>query len=459
MTKLVMTAGFIVLTLLSWVLLLRDEQAISVLGSFYPQLGQFLTASRELLLHFGLNSLVSLLFALIVIIMFVGYFWSLRQNIPLKIAIVFAVIFPAVVFFSYPVLSTDVFDYILSDRLAVNLQANVWTTPPSALISPDDPYFRLTSWSSQVNPYGPVNQFFYSLAGLVSKDNFWISLAAHKLLPLIFLYATLIVTYKIMKKYYSQTLSYGIVLLFWNPLLIIETALSAHNDILMIFFILAAVYFWLGKRYFWSGLLLGLAVQVKLIPVVLFVFLLAWLVKTGWRNTFKFSLSFFLINLLALVYLGPAVIPFAQRMLLGSSVYWQSLPQLVHPFFPGEKSLISLIFLIFLIAELYRTYRYNLNPLTTYVETILIYLLFATSVYWNWYVLWILFLLPFLAKSRLVSPLLIFSATSLLAYPLYWLSLRLGPHAAPWQVIIYVFIIGPPLVSFVYEKTHQPVKN
>jgi len=320
------------------------------------------------------------------------------------------------------------------------------------LIPPADPYFQLTSWGSQVNPYGPLNQFFYLLAGLASMNNFWLSLAAHKLLPLTFLLASLVVVSKTLQKYYPQSQSQGIILLFWNPLFILETAGSGHNDILWIFFALAAIYFWLGKKFFISGLLLALAVQVKFIPVILFIFLLASLTSKERQGALQFAGAFITVNILAFLYLGSAVFPFLTRLVLGASIYWQSLPQLVHPLYGQEKIFFTTSFLLLLTSALILVLKQRITPLLGYVVVMFFYLLLLTSVYWNWYILWILFLIPFLGKTRLTRPILIFSATSLLAYPLYWLSLRFGFGSLSWQVIIYLFIALPPLASFFHEK-------
>ena len=89
MTRFLLTVSFVILTLLSWVLLLRDEQAITALGDFSLHLGTTLTSFRQTLLHYGLNSLVSLLFAMCVIIAFGAYFQALRQKISLNQALLF----------------------------------------------------------------------------------------------------------------------------------------------------------------------------------------------------------------------------------------------------------------------------------------------------------------------------------------------------------------------------------
>src|SRR4029078_13188281 len=51
---------------------------------------------------------------------------------------------------------------------------------------------------------------------------------------------------------------------FWNPLLLITTAIGAHNDLLMMVAILAALLLFQRQRWVWGLLALALAAHVKL---------------------------------------------------------------------------------------------------------------------------------------------------------------------------------------------------
>jgi len=62
-----------------------------------------------------------------------------------------------------------------------------------------------------------------------------------------------------------------VLLLFfaWNPLVIMETAVNGHLDIVMVFFMLLSLLFFYKQRYILSGITLAGAVLSKLIPIIL----------------------------------------------------------------------------------------------------------------------------------------------------------------------------------------------
>lgn len=453
-----LTLSYFCFTLLSWILLLRDPGAIAAIGQFYPAIGSTLLSWRLVLLHFGLNTWTSVFFALLALGSFAGYIFALRHPVSARSAVLFATAFSLIALFSYPVLSTDIFDYILSDRVAIQYHQNVWTTPPSAVVPASDSFYSLASWPTRVNPYGPVNQFFYSLAGRLSGNDLIISLLAHKLLVMIFVLAALAITYLILKKHFPSNLSRGIILVFLNPLFILETVGSGHNDILMTFFLLVAIYFWAEKNLFLAGLFLAVSAQVKFIPLLLFPFLFASLRKSP-AKIGQFSAGFLIINLLAILYLGPALGPFIQRIIIGNQVYWQSLAQLVHQVAPDERNLFTLGFLITFGYQFYTVFAGKKNPLVAFVTTLFLYLALFTSVYWNWYILWLLPLLPFIPRNHLSYGVLLFSATALLSYPLYWLSLRFAPANIWLTVVIYLFLVLPPLLVFSYGKFNSKTQT
>lgn len=71
-----------------------------------------------------------------------------------------------------------------------------------------------------------------------------------------------------------------------NPFIILEFSGNLHFEGVMIFFLLGAIYFVLRNNWLWGGVLLGLAVQVKLIPLMLIPFFYK---KLRWQNAIGFS--------------------------------------------------------------------------------------------------------------------------------------------------------------------------
>jgi alpha-1,6-mannosyltransferase len=84
----------------------------------------------------------------------------------------------------------------------------------------------------------------------------------------------------------------------WNPLLLISTALGAHNDVLMLAFTLLALLLSQRERWLLGLIALGLAAHVKLTALLLLPALGVWLVRrAGWRRALAVSGAALLLGL------------------------------------------------------------------------------------------------------------------------------------------------------------------
>lgn len=456
----VLLASFIFYTLLSWVLLFRDNWTLEVLQTkFYPQQAVLIDQIRSFLSAFKLNTVPTLLFFLFILVAFAAYFLALKKVFSPKKVIFFSLVFQIIVFFSYPILSTDVLSYILSDRIAVVYHQNVWTTKPN--VFPNDPYYFLvypiyaaSDWTNQTRIYGPVNQVIYSAVTALSGDDLRVNLAAHKFVVLIFSLATMWLVYKILKDYFPNKLHFALVFIFWNPLFILETVGSGHNDILMIFFILLSYFFFLRKSPVLVALSLVLAASVKstallLVPIYLAVFL-------GQRisSMAKFALVFAGSYLAIFSTMGTNFLTLINRTAYSTTLYWQSLPQQLSTISPVLVRLLTPLFLVYYALQCLRGLLLRkVDPLVLYGQVYLIYLLFTLGAYWNWYSLWVLTAFAFLGWGRLTKVAGAFTLTSALAYPLFWLSLRFNFAHPLWPVIIYLVILSGPVVAYLHDKT------
>ncbi len=437
----------ILYTVISWVLLFRQEETLIVVGQFYPAWAESLPLIRSWLLHHGLNSIVTIFLFLIFGVIFFSYLKLLRQKLSTKKVIILAIFLQVIVFFSYPVLSTDIFDYILTNRLALVHGQNIWQIAPSSY--PNDLFYHLANWQNQTSPYGVVNQAFYALAGQFATNDLLQSVFVYKLLILIFSLATLILLKKILERIVPDKVSWGILLVFANPLFVIETAGSAHNIIITIFFMLLSFSFFVKKNFFFAGIVSALAIHTKFAPIFLTVFMFIYMLKErNFKSIVTFSIPFVVLNLVFFGIIGSGTISYLINILVGKPIYWQSLPQLVHKIYPQENLLFLGIFVLIFLGQMIRVLFRKLDPITGFVETMAAYLLFFTNFYLNWYVLWILIFVPIIAWGRLSKTIILFSATSLLSYPLYMSSLRFSHENPIWTIIIYIFISAVPAVYY-----------
>lgn len=439
--------GFVVL---SWILLFRDERALPVYQALYPAFGVSLSSTRSWLLSSGLNVLPTLAFAGVAVIAFAAYLWSLKSSFSVRTVVKAAVAFQLLAFLSYPVLSTDIFSYMFSDRVQTKYGENVWTVTPNTFA--DDTFAGLADWKDQTKVYGAVNQIVYLPAAYLGNDDVATTLVLYKLTTLVFALGSLALFWKLTSGTKDKVRAVLLQTIFWNPLFVLEMVGNGHNDIIMIFFVLLSILFWKQERWLWAGVALALAVQVKLIPVVLFAYF-AWylLQKKNWDELFRYSGAFVLVNALVFLYMQVNPFLFLERVLYNNSVYWQSLPALVERFWPGSDVPFGLVLVSVGLGLAYLQWVKKLHPIFVSTFALLLYLLFFSSAYWNWYVLWVLVLIPFIKESWLKRTILALSFTSLLAYPLLWLSLRYGFGNPIWPIVTYLWIFGVPVGGWVRE--------
>lgn len=454
----ILVFSFIFYTAISWVILFRDRWTLEVLATkFYPQFADFIWKIQLFLEPFKINTIPTVLFAGFILVSFAAYFLAWQKNYSFRAIVAYGIIFQIIVFFSYPILSTDVLNYILSDRVAVKYGKNVWTTPPKNFNF--DPYYYLVypvypdgDWNNHTRIYGPVNQAIYSVVTAISGDDLFINLAGHKAVVLVFNIGILFLATVILKEYFPDKLKFGIMFIFWNPLFVLETTGSGHNDSLMIFFIFLSYLFYLRQQVVFMALALSLAIHVKSTALFLAPFYFA-IVPLGW-----FLPSLIIFSGVIFLTMGTSLSAFISRTFFSTDLHWQSLPQQISRFFPLGVKLLTPAFLLFYGIQWLRALVYKKDPLVLYGQSLLFYLLFALGAYWNWYSLWVLTSFAFLGQGIWTRIAAAFTLTSAMAYPLYWISLRFNFSHPLWASIIYLLIASGPVIAC-YAAVKKHTKN
>ena len=148
------------------------------------------------------------------------------------------------------------------------------------------------------------------------------------------------------------------------------------------------------------------------------------------------------------------ITPFAflERVAFNNTVYWQSFAQILSEYrIPGGGFLIGVVLIAGIVLS-WKIFKGKLDPMSAYAITILIYLLFVTGAYWNWYVLWVLAVVPFIKNKKLQVVILLFSLTSFLAYPVLWIIQRINKPSPLWVIVQYLLLVLPMALGFLYNK-------
>lgn len=215
-------------------------------------------------------------YILFVVFSFVLYLFFVKKIKSLefkkKTLVYFIGITILILFFAYPaMLSYDIFNYILTAKVLYFYNENPYVIMPIEFI--DEPYLKFTHAANKVALYGPLWILFTFVPHFVGVGNFIVTLFSMKLMMVIFYVAAIILLWK-----FSHDLI-ATALFALNPLVVIETLLSSHNDIVMVTLSILSIFLLLKKRIILSIIFLFLSILIKYATI----FLIPLFVYSIWK--------------------------------------------------------------------------------------------------------------------------------------------------------------------------------
>lgn len=283
MKKLIFSLYFLFLFFIDWFSYFFIDPNLNYLKSFYTGFAFFNRGT------------VSIVYCLIIIVFFLFYFYFLNlaknKNIQVKeiIYLISGSIF--ILLFSYPaMLSYDIFNYFATAKVTFFYKENPYLIMP--IDFKGDPLLAFTHAANKTALYGPFWIFLTGIPYFLGFGNFLFTLFSFKFFVAIFYFLSCLLIYKLAKNIFS------LVLFSFNPLVLIETLVSSHNDIVMMFFALLSFHFLMGNKKAKCYLLLLLSFLIKFATVFLLpVFVFFKKIKEKQRLPLLW-LSMFLIFLL-----------------------------------------------------------------------------------------------------------------------------------------------------------------
>lgn len=241
--------------------------------------------------------LSSALYLFVIVLLFSLYLFTLKlvKNGQLKRRDIWKIIIAVgiILTLSYNAFSYDLFNYIFDARIVTHYGLNPYQQ--KALDFPGDPMLSFMHWTHRIYPYGP---FWLILTIPLSYLGFGYFLPTLYLFKILALFNYLGIVYfieKILKKIRPQDMLLGMVFFAFNPLVLIEALVSAHNDIAMLFFSVLSLYLFFGKKYILSFIIFILSVGIKFATVILLPVYAIFFIKRKFKNfnndiTFDFSI-------------------------------------------------------------------------------------------------------------------------------------------------------------------------
>lgn len=191
------------------------------------------------------------LYISLILLLFNFYFYLLwrayKKTLSRKTVWALIVITAGILLFSYNAFSYDLFNYIFDAKIITYYGQNPYEH--KALDYAGDPMLSFMRWTHRTYPYGPL-----WLVLTVPLSFFGLQF----FLPTFFLFKALMVASyigsayfigKILRKVSPERELMGLIFFAFNPLVIVESLVSAHNDIVMMFFAILGVYYLVEKKY------------------------------------------------------------------------------------------------------------------------------------------------------------------------------------------------------------------
>ena len=184
-----------------------------------------------------------------------------KKKISRSLLLIIILLVTSILTLSYNAFSYDIFNYIFWLKTITLYHQNPYIM--TALDFPADPMNYHMRWRESTYPYGPVWLILYVPITLLAFNKFLITFYLIKSTTAVFFLLSLFIIEKIAKKTKVIDPLFAVAFFALNPLVLIESLVSAHNDIIMMFFVLVALYFIISGKYFHSVIFYIISVLTK----------------------------------------------------------------------------------------------------------------------------------------------------------------------------------------------------
>ncbi len=196
-----------------------------------------------------------------------------------------------ILFLSYPaMLSYDIFNYTTTAKVIFSYKENPYIVMPIEF--PGDSSLLYTRAANKIALYGPIWIISSGIPYILGFGNFLITLLNFKILVALFYLGSVYFIWKISKNIVS------VAIFALNPLVLIETLVSNHNDVVMMFLAVFSFYLLTKRKIALAVIVLILSALVKystlfLIPVFIYVvFKIIRGKQVNWEKVFTSCILF-----------------------------------------------------------------------------------------------------------------------------------------------------------------------
>jgi hypothetical protein len=365
-----------------------------------------------------------------------------------------------------PFEAADIFDNIIRGRMQARYGANPFYQVPAEFSR--DPLYKYAYWKEVTSAYGPLWEIAAAGGAILAGDTVLGNILAFKGLSVAAYLLTAAVIFWGLQRDSAQRALYGVVLYAWNPLVLYAVAGNAHNDSLMVLFVVLGFVLLARRRYVLAGLAEVAGALVKFIPALLLPIVVIAALKE--IQGLKPRLRFLLVTATAgALLIATAYAPYwhggdVLNVVRRTTLFTTSAPTLLQ--IALDRSLergisqqiaaytgLTMVCAGLLWQALVLWHSDSADaPLRAGLNILLIYLLIACLWFQPWYVTWPLGLAALLPDSTLTRGTLLFSLAAMFKFPLFHFVLVRGQQPPPpraWrEVRLTLLTLGPVWLYF-----------
>lgn len=296
-------AGFAMLSAISW-----HRQSF-----FQIHIETFTEPQRTAVLY--------VFFGLLIVYALIAHNIRHAQTFPLRKTMLLSMPFILLLVCTPPLLSTDTAIYVTKAKNFVQLQKSPYEA------SPIDP-----SWKNEIEPmpwaeigslYGPLFHIVTIPLGGLSSASASVSIFIYKISLIPLFLASIWLMNRLLKHLHAP--SYFLLLYALNPALLINGIMEGHNDMLVLFTLLALFYFLKDMRYTKSMFVLGASVAIKYIAIILLPIFLIENRTLKWKR-----LGSAVVIIVLILYAGVIVFGFPFSDIVDKLQRFETFPCLFH---------------------------------------------------------------------------------------------------------------------------------
>ncbi len=338
--------------------------------------------------------------------------------------------------FMRPVFSGDLMEYLIRGRMLAIHHVSPYRFTPNDF--PNDLLRPFSVWTNNPDSYGPLSVYLQTLPAAIFQTSIPGMIWSYKAMILVFFGLAAFFFWKITRLTAPEESGKLWAMFAFNPLLILMAFVDGHNDLIMMAFSVASLYFLLKKRPAPAFFLWACGFLVKYMIILELPFLALFSLKNlreegrpiPWRKLLGFgALDLFLMAaLFAPLWGGKGT--FLAILRQKDAFYTNTVPYAAHLFLtflrvPSDPQTMKVLFLVsFGALFFYLFYRLALAPkgsvsVEFFRSVSLVYIAFYAALpspMGAWYMVWAVFWIVLARWPKPLALLLIFSAVGALAF-------------------------------------------